>query len=143
MSTRRTIRVSEIIRKELANLIARTRTLEGQIITISSVETAPDMRNAFIYVSVLETEVPREKTMAELVKHRRQWQRELGQHLQSKFTPALQFRFDDSIERGDRVMEILTDLNLPIGDKLSPLPPVLTEEEEHEARGDEPHQPKP
>ncbi|PAW78932.1 MAG: ribosome-binding factor A [Verrucomicrobia bacterium Tous-C9LFEB] len=141
MSTRRTIRVSEIIRKELANLIARTRTLEGQIITISSVETAPDMRNAFIYISVLETEVPREKTMAELLKHRREWQRELGQHLQSKFTPALQFRFDESIERGDRVMEILTDLKLPIGEKLPP--PVLTDEEEHEARGDEPDEPRP
>jgi len=140
MSTRRTIRVSEIIRKELANLIARTRTLEGQIITISSVETAPDMRNAFIYFSVLETEMPREKTLGILLKHRREWQRELGQHLQSKFTPALQFRFDDSIERGDRVMEILTDLKLPIGDKV---PPVLTEEEEHEAQGDEPGEPRP
>ncbi len=139
MSTRRTIRVSEIIRKELAKLIARTRTLEGQIITISSVETAPDMRNAFIYVSVLETEVPREKTMAELVKHRREWQRELGQHLQSKFTPALQFRFDESIERGDRVMEILTDLNLPIGDTLPPIPRDDEEPDSH----DEPHQSRP
>jgi ribosome-binding factor A len=126
MVTRRTIRVSEVIRKELSKLIARERTLEGQIVTISSIQTTPDMKQAFIYVSVLETESSREKVMSALVKHRHVWQREIGRHLQSKFTPALIFRFDESIERGDRVMEILTDLEqhdqLPHIDTRDPKP---------------------
>ncbi len=129
MATRRTIRVSEIIRKELSKLIARARTLEGQIVTIASVETTPDMRQAFVYVSVLETDSSREKVMASLVKHRHVWQREIGQHLQSKFTPALFFRFDESIERGDRVMEILTHLKVE---------GVLPEEDEKSKGHEEP-----
>lgn len=110
MATRRTIRISEIIRKELSALIARTRSLEGQFVTISSVETSPDLRQAFVYVSVLETENSRDNVMAELVKHRHIWQGAIGRQLKTKFTPALQFRFDESIERGDRVMEILQEI---------------------------------
>lgn len=138
MATRRTIRVSEIIRKELSQLILRTRTLEGHLVTISSVETSPDMRNAFVYISVLSPDGPSDKVMGELVKHRHIWQRAIGQHLRSKFTPALQFRFDKSIERGDRIMEILTDLQLPIGKQV----PGLEEDVNAEVMGEDELEPQ-
>src|SRR5476649_2503241 len=113
MSTRRTVRVAEVLRKELAACMSLSLDLEGLLITISSVELPPDMRQAFIYVSTLHPELEQGKALEILNRNRKEWQSFIGRRLGLKFTPQLIFRFDDSIERGDRVMEILTKLHLP------------------------------
>ncbi len=112
MPTRRTIRVAEVLRKELSACMTHSLDLEGMLITISSVELPPDMRQAYIYVSTLNPELEQEAALAILNRNRREWQSSIGRRLGLKFTPQLIFRFDDSIERGDRVMEILTKLEL-------------------------------
>ena len=112
MSTRRTIRVAEVLRKELAACMSHSLDLEGLLITISSVELPPDMKQAFVYVSTLNPELDQEKALALLLRNRKEWQSSIGRRLGIKFTPQLIFRFDDAIERGDRVMEILTKLEL-------------------------------
>jgi ribosome-binding factor A len=110
MPTRRTVRVAEVLRKELAALMSHSLDLEGLLITISSVELPPDMKQAFIYVSTLNPEVDREMALKLLNRNRVPWQGAIGRRLGLKFTPQLIFRFDSAIERGDRIMEILTDL---------------------------------
>lgn len=110
MSTRRTVRVAEVLRKELAACMSQSLDLEGLIITISSVELPPDMRQAYIYVSTLHPKQEQEQALAVLNHNRKAWQSSIGRRLGLKFTPQLIFRFDDAIERGDRVMEILTKL---------------------------------
>jgi ribosome-binding factor A len=112
MATRRTVRVAEVLRKELAACMSRSLDLEGMLITISSVELPPDMRQAYIYVSTLNPQVDQEKALAILVRNRKEWQSFIGRRLGTKFTPQLIFRFDNAIARGDRVMEILTKLEL-------------------------------
>lgn len=112
MSTRRTVRVAEVLRKELAACMTQSLDLEGLLITISSVELPPDMKQAFVYVSTINPELDKEKTLALLSRNRKEWQARIGRRLGTKFTPQLMFRFDDAIERGDRVMEILTKLDL-------------------------------
>ena len=112
MPTRRTVRVAEVLRKELAACMSRSLELEGLLITISSVELPPDMRQAYIYVSTLKPEVDQENALAILGRKRKEWQSVVGRRLGLKFTPQLIFRFDTAIERGDRVMEILTKLEL-------------------------------
>jgi len=112
MSTRRTVRVAEVLRKELAACMSQSLDLEGLLITISSVELPPDMKQAFVYVSTINPELDQEKTLAVLNRNRKEWQSRIGRRLGTKFTPQLIFRFDDAIERGDRVMEILTKLEL-------------------------------
>ena len=74
MSTRRTIRVSEAVRMELANLFTRERSLEGIILTISSVDVTPDLKNAHIFLSVLEHALSQESILALLNKKRHEWQ---------------------------------------------------------------------
>src|SRR5271170_510391 len=115
MPTRRTVRVAEVLRKELAACMSKSLDLEGMLITISSVELPPDMRQAYIYVSTLNPKVDQENALAILARNRKEWQSSIGRRLGLKFTPQLIFRFDSAIERGDRVMEILTklDLNTP------------------------------
>jgi ribosome-binding factor A len=112
MPTRRTIRVAEVLRKELSALMTQSLDLEGMLITISSVELPPDMKQAYVYVSTLNPEVELGSALATLNRNRRDWQSSIGRRLGLKFTPQLIFRFDEAIERGDRVMEILTKLEL-------------------------------
>ena len=112
MPTRRTVRVAEVLRKELSACMTQSLDLEGMLITISSVELPPDMRQAYIYISTLNPELEQEAALTILNRNRREWQSSIGRRLGLKFTPQLIFRFDDSIERGDRVMEILTKLEL-------------------------------
>jgi len=112
MPTRRTVRVAEVLRKELAACMSKSLDLEGMLITISSVELPPDMRQAYIYVSTLNPELDQESALAILLRNRKEWQSSIGRRLGLKFTPQLIFRFDSAIERGDRVMEILTKLKI-------------------------------
>ena len=112
MATRRTIRVAEVLRKELSACMTHSLDLEGLLITIASIELPPDMRQAYIYVSTLNPELEQETALAILNRNRKEWQSSIGRRLGLKFTPQLIFRFDDSIERGDRVMDILTKLEL-------------------------------
>src|SRR5271169_2372938 len=115
MSTRRTVRVAEVLRKELAACMSQSLDLEGLIITISSIELPPDMKQAYIYVSTLNPKLEQEQALKVLNRNRKSWQSIIGRRLGLKFTPQLIFRFDTAVERGDRVMEILTklDLNTP------------------------------
>jgi ribosome-binding factor A len=110
MPTRRTVRVAEVLRKELASQMSQSLDLEGLLITISSVELPPDMKQAYIYVSTLNPEVDKEMALKLLNRNRVAWQGVIGRRLGTKFTPQLIFRFDEAIERGDRIMEILTEL---------------------------------
>src|SRR5471030_2063664 len=112
MSTRRTVRVAEVLRKELAACMSHSLDLEGLLITISSVDLPPDMKQAFVYVSSLNPELEMKDALKILNRNRREWQSSIGRRLGTKFTPQLNFRFDDAIERGDRVMEILTKLEI-------------------------------
>ncbi|MDD2676009.1 MAG: 30S ribosome-binding factor RbfA [Methylacidiphilaceae bacterium] len=110
MGTHRTIRVSQVIRKELSQFFQREVSLEGLLITISAVETTPDLKEAFVFISAWESPIPGDQLLSLLHRHRREWQHRLGKKLQSKFTPQLTFRFDDSLERGDRILRILQEL---------------------------------
>ena len=112
MPTRRTIRVAEVLRKELSALMILSLDLEGMLITISSVELPPDMRQAYIYVSTLNPELEQQAALDALTRNRKEWQSTIGRRLGLKFTPQLIFRFDDAVERGDRVMKILTQLEM-------------------------------
>ena len=124
MSTRRTVRVAEVLRKELAACMSKSLDLEGMLITISSVDLPPDMKQAFVYVSSLNPNLEMKDALKILNRNRREWQSSIGRRLGTKFTPQLNFRFDDAVERGDRVMEIMTKLDLEKESHAEDQPPV-------------------
>ncbi|MGD9896742.1 MAG: 30S ribosome-binding factor RbfA [Candidatus Methylacidiphilaceae bacterium] len=122
MGTHRTIRVSEVIRKELAQYFQREVSLEGLLLTISAVETTPDLKEAIVFVSAWESPIPSEELLSLLRRHQREWRHRIGKKLQSKFTPHLTFRFDDSLERGDRILRILQEIERQQGPTENPPP---------------------
>lgn len=109
--TSRAIRVSEVIRRELSFCFQREVELEGLVLTISSVETTADLKEASIFVSLFDASISDELLLDILNRHRSEWQRWIGKRLQSKFTPRLTFKIDDSLYRGDKVLRIIEELD--------------------------------
>ena len=63
MPTRRTVRVAEVLRKELAACMSQSLDLEGLLITISSIDLPPDMKQAFVYVSTLHPDLEQARAL--------------------------------------------------------------------------------
>jgi ribosome-binding factor A len=110
MSTARMRRVNEVIREVLAAAIA-TDLKDPRIgfVTITQVDTSPDLRSAHVYVSVLGGPEDRERTLAGLRSAHGFLQGRINAELRMKRTPTLSFDYDDSLERGARISELIDD----------------------------------
>ena len=111
--SRRTSRVSELLREEISDLVQRDLKdprLEGALLSITEVEVSGDLRVAAVYVSHLGTAEEREDALAGLQSAAAYLERELRRRLRMRRTPSLTFRFDPSIERGARLASTIADL---------------------------------
>ena len=103
-------RVNEVMREVIGGTIA-TDLQDPRIgfVTVTAVETTPDLRSARVFVSVLGDEREREDTLAGLRSSHGVLQAAVASQLRLKRTPTLSFQYDPSIERGDRVIRMLED----------------------------------
>jgi ribosome-binding factor A len=109
--SQRTDRLDSQIRAELAGLLQREmKDPRIGFATITRVETARDLGTAKVWVSIMGTEVEREKTMKALTDAAPWLRRQLGGRLTVRHIPQLVIRHDDSIEAGDRVLRLLREL---------------------------------
>jgi ribosome-binding factor A len=76
-------------------------------VTVTSVETSPDLRSARVHVSVLGGEAEREATLAGLSSSHGVLQASIARQMRLKRTPTLTFHYDDSPERGVRLSRLL------------------------------------
>ena len=103
-------RVNEAVREVVsARLAEGLRDPRIGFVTVTSVDTSSDLRQARVYVSVLGDAEQREATMAGLESAHGVLQLAVARELRMKHTPTLQFVFDESIERGMRITELLGD----------------------------------
>jgi ribosome-binding factor A len=103
-------RVNEAVREVVSVRIAEgLRDPRIGFVTVTSVDTSPDLRHARVYVSVLGNAEEREATMAGLESAHGVLQLSVARELRLKHTPTLQFVFDESIDRGMRITELLDD----------------------------------
>jgi len=116
----RLVRVSELIKREIGSLIERELTFT-QLVTVQSVDVTPDLKQAFIYISVLG-ENPQE-VLAKLHAKRKEFQQQMSRRVILKYTPHLTFKLDTTAERGARIIDILETLDIPED---------TSEEEKHE-----------
>lgn len=105
-------RVCEIIKRELGSIILRECTFSAPLVTISAVDITPDLKQAHIFVSAMGTDAQKRKALETLEHNRTVLQAELAKRVILKHTPHLNFKFDESIERGTRVLGILDELGL-------------------------------
>jgi ribosome-binding factor A len=101
-------RVNEAVREVLSARIAEgLKDPRIGFVTLTSVDTSPDLRQARVYVSVLGDEKARDETLAGLSSAHGVLQQAIAHELRMKRTPTLQFVFDASIDRGMRITELL------------------------------------
>jgi ribosome-binding factor A len=110
MGTARMRRVNEAIREILGDAIA-TELKDPRIgfVTVTEVDTSPDLRAARVYVSVLGSEEERESSLAGLRSSHGVLQRKIAAGMRMKRTPTLTFEYDETTERGDRITRLLED----------------------------------
>ncbi|MBP7831154.1 MAG: 30S ribosome-binding factor RbfA [Kiritimatiellae bacterium] len=110
MSHQRMVRVNELLKREVAAALFRVVNEAGfdlTAVTVTGVEVGSDLRTAVVRVSIRDHRGEREHMLQLLKKHRADIQEILHRHVILKYTPRLTFELDESIERGDRVLGIL------------------------------------
>lgn len=109
--SQRTERVDELLRQEIGTLLAK-EVADPRIgfVTITDVETSPDLRHAKVWVSVIGGKADRDETLRALQLAMGYVRHQLGQRLRIRRIPELHIRLDDSAERGTRVLHLLNEL---------------------------------
>ena len=108
MTADRMRRVDEAVREVLSDAIShQVKDPRVGFVTVTAVETAPDLRRARVFVSVLGDEGVRRRSLDGLQSAHGVLQRAVARELRLKHTPALEFVYDDTAERGMRITELI------------------------------------
>lgn len=103
-------RVNEAVREVLSESVGELKDPRIGFVTITGVETSPDLRHARVFVSVLGAERKRAETLAGLNAAHGILQAYIARELRLKRTPQLAFEYDPSIERGVRMTQLIDEL---------------------------------
>jgi len=104
-------RVGEAIRNELSELISREVHDPGVgFVTLTRVTVSPDLQVARVYYTTMGDENAQRETARALTRATPFLRRQLGQRIRLRRVPEVQFFYDESIARGDRIERILQEL---------------------------------
>ena len=104
-------RVNEAVRQVLSEALPELKDPRIGFVTVTGVDTTPDLRQARVYVSVLGSEKKRAKTMEGLAAAHGVLQSHLARELRMKRTPQLTFAYDRSVEEGVRMSKLIDELS--------------------------------
>jgi ribosome-binding factor A len=110
---RRPTRVGEMIRMEISELLPALRDPRIGLVAITEVKMTPDLKHGRVYISVLGGTEERKKTLAGLNSAASHIRHEIATRLRLRNTPELSFFYDESIEYGARIEELLQKTKLP------------------------------
>lgn len=112
MASRRVERVRSLLKREIGEAIRRELPVaEAGLISVNDVDVGGDLRNARVYISILGSADQQKNGLALLEKNRVRLQGIVAKAVILKFTPQLRFVLDDSVQRGNRVLQILDELD--------------------------------
>lgn len=103
-------RVNEGVREVVSTALTgpAAEKLDG-FVTITDVDTSPDLHSAIVFVSVFGSEAQRTASLEALEELRIGLQAEIAAHLRMKYTPILKFEYDDSVERASQINELINE----------------------------------
>jgi len=108
--TERMRRVNEAVKEVISEGIAELQDPRVGFVTVTGVETSPDLRQARVFVSVLGNERKREQTLEGLAAAHGVLQARIARELRMKRTPQLTFEYDPTVERGVRMTQLIDEL---------------------------------
>ena len=105
-------RVNSLLRQTLSELLLREvkDPRLGGFISITAVDTSSDMKFAKVYVSRLDGDEDRQEILGALATAAGFFRRAMAGSLRLRRIPQLSFKWDDSIERGDRLLRLIDDV---------------------------------
>jgi ribosome-binding factor A len=101
--------VNSLIRQEISQLLQRQvkDPRLGNFITVTEVSTSADLKYAKVFVSRIGSEDEKQETLDVLASASGFFRKELAKRLKLRYTPELSFQWDDSIERGDHLLQLI------------------------------------
>jgi ribosome-binding factor A len=109
MAGARMRRVDEAMREVVAATVSELSDPRLGFVTVTGVETSPDLRTAKVYVSVLGDSTERDATLDALRSSHGVIQSRIAAETRMKRTPTLTFHYDDTIEKGVRISRLLDE----------------------------------
>jgi ribosome-binding factor A len=103
-------RVNEAVREVVSEGLGDLKDPRIGFVTVTGVETSPDLRHARVFVSVLGSEAKRKRTLTGLTAAHGVLQARLARELRMKRTPQLAFEYDPTVERGVRMTQLIDEL---------------------------------
>jgi len=108
MSNKRAIRVGELLKEEISQIVLREmKDPRIGFVSVTDVEVSGDLRHAKVFISVYGTD---KETMEGLQQAQGFVRKLVGERVKIHHTPEIIFRYDDSIENGVHISEIIKDL---------------------------------
>ena len=119
--SRRSERTSKLIQREISGLLERevNDPRLSKLVSVTEVTLSPDLKHAKIFVSTLGSKIDKEDLLAGFNNASGFLRKELASHLRLKQIPQLSFHYDDSIERGARLLKLIGELSTDTDDKIS------------------------
>ena len=118
-------RVRELLKRAIGEAVRREFNVsEAGLISVNDVDCTGDLKTAVVFISILGNADQQKRGLALLTEHRPRIQSLMARAVVLKFTPTLRFVVDDSLVRGNRVMQIIEEL-----DKASPVKPPTEDQE--------------
>ena len=103
-------RVNESLREVLSEALPELKDPRIGFVTVTGVETSPDLRHARVFVSVLGSDRKRRESLAGLEAAHGVLQARIARELRLKRTPTLAFEYDPTVERGVRMTRLIDEL---------------------------------
>ena len=107
----RTVRVNELVQRELSAILRKNYQSESLALTITQVRVSPDLHDARVFVSILGDEENVTKTLRWLRSVAPAIRQEIGRRIVLKFLPKFEYRLDESVARSTEVLKLLDQLD--------------------------------
>jgi ribosome-binding factor A len=111
MPSLRLQRVRELLKREIGEVIRREFPVEeAGLVSVNDVDVAGDLHSAIVFISILGNAEQQKRGLSLLTRHRKRIQGLVARAVVLKYTPTLKFMVDDSVARGNRVLQIIEEL---------------------------------
>ena len=114
MASDRLARVNELLKREIASFLYRVvddPDFDFAAVTVTEVRVNSDLRKARVFLSIRGENEFQQRQLKEIRRHRKEFQEEVAKNVVLKSNPQLKFDLDASLEQGDRVLKLLSELD--------------------------------
>ena len=123
MSSHRLLRVRELLKRQIGEAVRRELPVDqAGIVTVNDVEISSDLRHATVYIGMLGSDEQQRTGLLLLRQNRSRFQEFVAKSVVLKYTPHLRFVADDSVRRGNRVLDIISELEQSSSDSSTDSP---------------------